>query len=196
MAIRGLKPVDRIGLAGPDLGLRLHLRTPDVALASAPRPSRPARFEAQPRIRSSHMATATSRPSKRPEPPAQPKKGRRAVRNFWSGLLHLFEVIFRFLASLKLAVICLGTLSATLAVGHQVQQRLRPERRQRIHLPDQGVRPPDGVPRDQRPLRGLDPLPLGQAADRLPDHPPRPARGGRRVLLVGFADVGRRPTWG
>ncbi len=36
---------------------------------------------------------------------------------FLGGLLHLFDMIFRFLASLKLAVICLGLLSLTLAVG-------------------------------------------------------------------------------
>ncbi len=36
---------------------------------------------------------------------------------FLGGPLHLFDMIFRFLASLKLAVICLGLLSLTLAVA-------------------------------------------------------------------------------
>ena len=49
------------------------------------------------------MATAASRPSNRPE--SVP------------GLLHLVDVVYRFLASLKLAVICLGLLSLTLAVA-------------------------------------------------------------------------------
>jgi len=62
------------------------------------------------------MATATSRSSQRPKPLAQPERsGSRS--KLMNGLLRLFDMIFRFLASLKLAVICLGTLSATLAVG-------------------------------------------------------------------------------
>ncbi len=62
------------------------------------------------------MATATSRSSPRPEPltdPSAPAPRSKVV----AGLLHVCEVIFRFLASVKLAVLCLGTLSLTLAVA-------------------------------------------------------------------------------
>ena len=62
------------------------------------------------------MATATSRSPKRPDAITQIEVSASRSK-FLAGLLHLFDMIFRFLASLKLAVICLGTLSLTLAVG-------------------------------------------------------------------------------
>ena len=62
------------------------------------------------------MATASSRSPQRPDPvgdPATPADQTTVgVR-----LLGLFDVVYRFLASLKLAVICLGSLALTLAVA-------------------------------------------------------------------------------
>ncbi len=62
------------------------------------------------------MATATSRSSNRPEPLAGPAPAAAHPR-VAGGLLRLFDVVFRFLASLKLAVLCLGSLALTLAVA-------------------------------------------------------------------------------
>ncbi len=62
------------------------------------------------------MATATSRPSKRPEPHADAAAAQPRSKVV-AGLLHLADVTFRFLASLKLAVLCLGSLALTLAVA-------------------------------------------------------------------------------
>ena len=59
------------------------------------------------------MATATPRSPGRAEPLAGPAPGSKSA----GGLLHLVDMIFRFLASLKLAVICLGALALTLAVA-------------------------------------------------------------------------------
>ena len=62
------------------------------------------------------MATAPPRPSPRPESPAARPAGapRTASR---SGVLGAFDAVYRFLASVKLAVICLGALAATLSYG-------------------------------------------------------------------------------
>ena len=62
------------------------------------------------------MATATSRSPQRPEPASDPASAADQT-SIGGRLLHLFDLVYRFLASLKLAVICLGTLALTLAVA-------------------------------------------------------------------------------
>ncbi len=61
------------------------------------------------------MATAASHTSNRPEPVS--RAARSEQTSTATGVLHLFHVVYRFLASVKLAVICLGALAFTLALG-------------------------------------------------------------------------------
>ena len=62
------------------------------------------------------MATATSRSPQQPEP-ASGTESFKDQTSVGAQLLHLFDLVYRFLASLKLAVICLGSLALTLAVA-------------------------------------------------------------------------------
>ena len=81
-------------------------------------------------------------------------------------IVRAIDAVFRFLASVKLAVICLGTLSVTLAFATWFNSCPRDVGGDRVDLLGPLVRRPPGLPGDEHPLRGVDPLPLGQAADR------------------------------
>ena len=63
------------------------------------------------------MATATPRPSRRPGSPGAPVAADPLPAAAPSAFLAACGVLYRFLASVKLAVICLGGLAATLAVA-------------------------------------------------------------------------------
>ncbi len=78
----------------------------------APRPRFPPTFDRIPR-QVLDMATATKKPAPQPrDTPPTPAASKPS-----SLLRRAFDAAFRFLASLKLAVICLATLSGTLAYG-------------------------------------------------------------------------------
>jgi hypothetical protein len=61
------------------------------------------------------MATATRKNASPPPPPVNPPKAQ--AKPAGSLVIRVFDAIFRFLASVKLAVICLASLSAALAYG-------------------------------------------------------------------------------
>ena len=63
------------------------------------------------------MATATRKNPTPPPPPKRDGEAKEESRAAGSLVVRAFDAIFRFLASVKLAVICLATLSATLAYG-------------------------------------------------------------------------------
>ena len=72
-------------------------------------------FDAQPPDRCPIMATATRKNSTPPPPRADESSGE--SKSVGSMIARAFDATFRFLASLKLAVICLATLAGTLAYG-------------------------------------------------------------------------------
>ena len=137
------------------------------------------------------MATATKKipPSSSPPRPAGTRS--RAVI-WWTGWCGAIDAIYRFLASVKLAVISLGSLAATLAYATFFEKLVRDGGGQRVHLSRALFRDPAGVPGDEHPLRGTDPVPVEEAADGLRDHARRAAGPAGRLVLQR-ADVGRGP---
>jgi ResB-like family len=63
------------------------------------------------------MATATRKNPTPPPPPKRDGEVKEGSKPEGSLVIRAFDAIFRFLASVKLAVFCLGTLAATLAFG-------------------------------------------------------------------------------
>ncbi len=82
----------------------------------ADQPARGPTLDVSPLDRCPNMATAT-RKNPPPPPPRKVDEPKTAPKSGGSLVVRAFDAVFRFLASVKLAVICLGTLAATLAYG-------------------------------------------------------------------------------
>ena len=115
------------------------------------------------------MATATKKASVPPASSGSAPQGALRVSPL-QGLSRVIDAIYRFLASLKLAVISLSSLAAALALRDLLRVVVRDCRGAGVRLPEHRVRGPAGVPGHQHPLRGPDPLPLEEAADGIRDH--------------------------
>ena len=107
-------------------------------------------------------------------------------------MIRACDAIYRFLASLKLAVLSLGALAFTLGYATFFEKWYGTAAVQEW-IYKTLVLDLAGVSRRQHPLRGLDSLPLETSADRIRDHPRLVARaaGG---LVVGGPVVRRRPV--
>ena len=95
-------------------------------------------------------------------------------------IVRVCDAIYRFLASLKLAVFSLATLAAVLAYATFFESWYGAAAVQEWIYRTRGFAHPARVPGDEHPLRGPDPLPLEEAADRVRDHP-----RGLLILLAG-----------
>ena len=136
------------------------------------------------------MATATKKIPPTSPPPHRPE--RQPSPSLVDRLVGVVDGIYRFLASVKLAVFSIASLAGTLAYATFFEKWYGTAAVQRVHLPRALFRDPARVPRHEHPVRGPDPLPVEEAADGLRHHPRRAAdRPGRGLLQR--ADVRRGP---
>ena len=129
------------------------------------------------------MATATKK-----FPPASPLHNRvpRSAshrRPCSIGSHGLIDAIYRFLASLKLAVFSISHAGGDPGLRDVLRVVVWRRGGAGVHLPQPGVRDPAGVSGDEHPVRGPDPLPVEEAADRVRGHARRALDPACRLVL-------------
>ena len=80
------------------------------------------------------------------------------------------DVIYRFLASLKLAVLSIDRAGGDAGLRDVFRVMVWRGGGTAVHLPEPRIRDLAGVSGDEHPVRGLDPLPVEEAADRVCRH--------------------------
>ena len=119
--------------------------------------------------RCENMATATKKfpPASSPQPRAQERAPSPSV---FDRFARMIDAIYRFLASLKLAVVLDQLAGGDAGLRDVFRVVVWRGGGAAVHLPQPGVRDPAGVSGDEHPVRGPDPLPVEEAADRVRGH--------------------------